>query len=82
MFGLLGYYIYIYIYIYIYWLRYSFVKIWNFLRVHKNLNTEKIAFKVVQMKSLAMHITDQKLRFNIFTLGNLQKISSWNMIFT
>ncbi len=27
----------------------------------KNLNTEKIAFKVVQMKFLAMHITNQKL---------------------
>ncbi len=27
----------------------------------KNLNTGKIAFKVVQMKFLAMHITNQKL---------------------
>ncbi len=36
----------------------------------KNLNIEKIIFKVVQMKFLAMHITDQKLRFNIFTVGN------------
>ncbi len=35
-------------------------KIWN-LRVQKNLNIEKIAFKVVQMKFLAMHITNQKL---------------------
>ncbi len=26
----------------------------------KNLNIEKIIFKVVQMKSLAMHITNQK----------------------
>ncbi len=26
----------------------------------ENLNTEKIAFKVVQMKFLAMHITNQK----------------------
>ncbi len=26
----------------------------------KNLNIEKIAFKVVQMKFLAMHITNQK----------------------
>ncbi len=28
-----------------------------------NQNTEKIAFKVVQMKLLAMHITNQKLGF-------------------
>ncbi len=40
----------------------------------KNLNIEKIAFKVVQMKSLAMHITSQKLSFDIFTVGNLQNI--------
>ncbi len=40
----------------------------------KNLNIEKIAFKVVQMKFLAMHITDQKLRFDIFTVGILQNI--------
>ncbi len=30
--------------------------------VQKNLNIEKITFKVVQMKSLAMHINNQKLR--------------------
>ncbi len=40
----------------------------------KNLNTEKIAFKVVQMKFLAMHIINQKLSFNIFMVGNLQNI--------
>ncbi len=40
----------------------------------KNLNIEKIAFNVVQMKFLAMHITNQKLSFDIY------KISSWNMI--
>ncbi len=39
-----------------------------------NLNIEKITFKVVQMKFLAMHITNQKLRFDIFTVGNLQNI--------
>ncbi len=33
------------------------LKICN-LGVHKNLNIEKIAFKVVQMKFLAMHITN------------------------
>ncbi len=39
-----------------------------------NQNTEKIAFKVVQMKSLAMHITNYKLCFDIFMIGNLQNI--------
>ncbi len=52
---------------------YGLLKIWN-LRVPKNLNTEKIAFKVVQMKFLAMHIINQKLSFNIFMVGNLQNI--------
>ncbi len=49
------------------------MKIWN-LMVQKNLNIEKIAFKFVQMKFLAMHITNQKLSFDIFTVGNLQNI--------
>ncbi len=40
----------------------------------KNLNTEKITFKVLQIKSLAMHDTNQKLSFNIFTVGNVQNI--------
>ncbi len=35
------------------WLRY------NYLNIQYYLNTEKIAFKVVQMKCLAMHITKQ-----------------------
>ncbi len=39
-----------------------------------NLNIEKIIFKVVQIKFLAMHINNQKLRFDIFTVGNLQNI--------
>ncbi len=34
----------------------QYLKIWN-LRVQKNLNIEKITFKVDQMKFLAMHIT-------------------------
>ncbi len=46
---------------------------WN-LRVQKNLNIEKIVFKVVQMKFLAMHITNQKLSFGIFMVGNLLNI--------
>ncbi len=40
----------------------------------KKLNIEKIAFKDVQMKFLAIHIINQKLSFNIFMLGNLQNI--------
>ncbi len=42
--------------------------------MQKNQNTEKIAFKIVQMKFLAMHITNQKLSFDTFTVGNLQNI--------
>ncbi len=36
----------------------QYLKIWN-LRVQKNLNIEKIIFKVVLMKFLAMHINNQ-----------------------
>ncbi len=39
------------------WPRYNYLKIWN-LRVQKNENTEKIAFKVVQIKFFAMLITN------------------------
>ncbi len=46
------------------------MKIWN-LRVQNNLNIEKIIFKVVQMKFLAMHITNQKLSFDIFVVQNI-----------
>ncbi len=42
--------------------------------MQKNLNIEKIIFKVVQMKFLAMHITNHKLSFDIFPIGNLQNI--------
>ncbi len=42
--------------------------------MQKNLNIEKITFKVVQMKFLAMHITNQKWSFDIFTVENLQNI--------
>ncbi len=39
------------------------------------INIEKITFKVVQIKFLAMHINNQKIRFYIFkTVGNLQNI--------
>ncbi len=55
------------------WPRYNYLKIWN-QRVQKNQNIEKITFKVVQMKFLVMHITNQKESFDIFTVGNLQNI--------
>ncbi len=42
--------------------------------MQKNSNIEKITFKFVQIKFLAMHITNQKLSFDIFTVGNLQNI--------
>ncbi len=54
------------------WLRYN-LNIWN-MRVQKNVNIEKIAFKVVQMKFLAMHITNKKLCFDIFMVWNLLNI--------
>ncbi len=40
----------------------------------KNLNIEKITFKVVQIKFLAMHINNQKLSFDMFTVGNFLNI--------
>ncbi len=62
-----------------------FVRIWQYLSEiqlfenlesegAKNLNIEKITFKVVQIKFFAIHFTNQKLRFDIFTLGRLQNI--------
>ncbi len=42
--------------------------------MQKNNNIEKIIFKVVQMKFLAMHITNQKLSFYIFAVIHLQNI--------
>ncbi len=42
--------------------------------MQKKSNIEKIAFKVVQMKFLAMHITNQKLSSDVFMVGNLQNI--------
>ncbi len=40
----------------------------------KNRNIEKITLKVVQIKLLAMHINNQKLSFDIFTVGNVLNI--------
>ncbi len=42
--------------------------------MEKYLNIEKIIFKVVQMKFLAMHINNSTLSLDIFTVGNLQNI--------
>ncbi len=49
------------------------MKIWN-LRMQKNINSEKIAIKVVQMKSLAMHITYQQWSLYMFMVRNVQNI--------
>ncbi len=56
------------------YLGYNYLKIMNLWGQKKILNIEKIPFKVVQMKFLAMHITNQKLSFDIFTVGNVQSI--------
>ncbi len=40
----------------------NYLNIWN-LKIIKTQNIEKITFKVVQMKFLAMHITNKK---NVF----------------
>ncbi len=40
----------------------------------ENRNSEKITFKDVQMKFFAMHITNQKLSLDIFTVGIFQNI--------
>ncbi len=47
----------------------------------KNLNVENIAFKVVQFKSLEMHINNEKRKFLMYLQLEIYKISSWNMIF-
>ncbi len=39
-----------------------------------NLNIEKITYKIILMKFLAMYITHQKFTFDIFTVGHLQNI--------
>ncbi len=59
---------------------YGLIGIWN-LRVQKSFK-----FKVVQIKFLAMHITNKKICFDIFMvlfdifMVEMYKISSWNMI--
>ncbi len=55
------------------WPRYNYWKIWS-LRVQKNLYIEKIAFKVVHIKFLAMHITKHILSFYIFMVRNVLNV--------
>ncbi len=45
--------------------------------MQKNLNIEKIIFKVVQIMFLAMHINNKKLSLDIFMIGQYLKI--WNL---
>ncbi len=42
--------------------------------MQNNLNIEKMSLKLSRIKSLEMHITNQKLSFDIFTVVNLQNI--------
>ncbi len=42
--------------------------------MQKNVHIEKIDFKVIQIKFLAMHSINHKLSFNIFMVGNLLNI--------
>ncbi len=51
-----------------------YLKIWKIRVQKKNENIEKIGFKVVQIKLLAMHITKQQLRFEIIMVENVQNI--------
>ncbi len=44
------------------------------LAKNKNPNIEKITFKVVQMKFLAMHIANQKISVAIFMIDKWQTI--------
>ncbi len=46
------------------------IKLFENLREQKNQNIEKITFKVVQMKFLVMHISNQKLSYDIFMVRN------------
>ncbi len=50
------------------------IQLFENLRMQNNLNIEKIIFKDVQIKFSAMHITNQILRFDIFTELHLLNI--------
>ncbi len=45
----------------------------------KNLNIEKIVFKVVQIMFLAMHITNQKLSFTVVNVLNIFTVHDLNI---
>ncbi len=47
-------------------LRLNYLKMWN-LRVQKKIEILRNHLKVVKMKFLTKHITNQKVRFDIFT---------------
>ncbi len=58
-----------------------FVRIWQYLaeiQLFENIRVQKknlkIAFIIVQIRFLAMHITNQKSLFYIFTVGHFQNI--------
>ncbi len=55
------------------WLRYNKSVIWG-CKKRENLHIEKIAFKVVQIRFLVMHITNQTSRFDLFKVGHSQNI--------
>ncbi len=48
------------------------------MQLYENLESEEAQnlkiFKFVQIKFLEMHITNQKLSFDIFTVGNVHNI--------
>ncbi len=50
--------------------------------MQNNQNIEKITLKFVQMKFLAMDITNQNLSFDIFAVGNVQTQfqKSWDTV--
>ncbi len=50
------------------------IQLFENMRAQNNLNILKLAIKVFQMKSLAMHITNKKLWFDIFMVGNVLNI--------
>ncbi len=53
--------------------RYNYLKICNLRVQKKNLILRKSPL-IVQINSLAKHINNKKLSFDIFTIGNLQNI--------
>ncbi len=62
MYGLLGY--------NNIWLRYNYLE----SEAAKKIYIEKITFKVVQSKFLAMHFTNSNVCFDIFMVGHLKNI--------